>query len=1017
MALIAHWPLNGNANDISGNELNGTPTDITYANGKIGQAADFSGSTTSNVNLGQSNLVNLQLDKPWSIVLWGFKNVNNGYFISKGANGSAGQQYAIWDDGSIRFTVGGISSSGVSIVNNTWYHFCLVNNGDGTAKTHINGLFSRAITIGTVEATTTDTLLGLRRNTSPNTGTAYPLSGLINDVRIYDHALTDMEIQEIARAKILHYTFDDMQEPTTNHGRMLESVSLAGGLAGSWSIQKLERDTVKVTALIDNPASATWGDITNVLTGTRTIIAGNPVTLSCEVVDFKGSLSRIFPASGGFGTLYAGTYGIFMNRVYRTITHTSNWTHNILIRVANNANILAGDYLVIRLTQIEEKSYPTEYTPASRTGLIRDYSGFFNDSVALTEVNTPRWTPEAKVGVGAYLFNGIGNSDVSGGVIIPESTLPSIAINNPFTIAFWFKATGTATAAIIRKEGAFELYKSGTSLVYRIWNPSQVQSTLGTFTINEWEHIVVLHNGTSTGKLFKNGVLQNTYSVSGTPSSITNVLGIGAYPNRTWASDCYIDDFRIYATELSDKDIKDLYEDRAEIEQSGVLYARDFLSNVEQTVNLLSNVIDTTFETTTGLGIYSGTTTVTDEITFNSHKVYKVQPAISGASGFNITSDIYVPANTVANMSFWVYIPETQTINGTFEIHRHALPDGTCLSGNCHWYSSVDYTNRTWDNNSPKGRWFRREITIQTNSYVPVNGYLLRSFVYNGGSNGGGYFYVAEPQIELKSYPTPFTKSFRPAIQLPSTIKFGANDIHETGTENYEDFSTVGITDGLIGYWPLEKNTKDVSGKKRDATASGAVLQQDSYYFDGVNDTLNFGTGDTFFPLYAHTISIMFRSDGTTESTGTSPALFGFTYGIRGFVGSNGFPNYVLYKVGFAASVSASDGYNYNDGLWHLYTATCDGTTMKLYLDSVDQGSANASAFWDGYTSWPTNSWNLGKDNNNVMYHFKGNMKQHKLFNRALTAEEIKIEYDVMVNNEVLFHESGTVYAKALIQY
>ena len=44
-----------------------------------------------------------------------------------------------------------------------------------------------------------------------------------------------------------------------------------------------------------------------------------------------------------------------------------------------------------------------------------------------------------------------------------------------------------------------------------------------------------------------------------------------------------IDDIRIYATALSDKDIKDLYEARAEIEESGVLYARDLLSNAEET--------------------------------------------------------------------------------------------------------------------------------------------------------------------------------------------------------------------------------------------------------------------------------------------------------------------------------------------------------------------------------------------------------------------------------------------------
>jgi len=168
--------------------------------------------------------------------------------------------------------------------------------------------------------------------------------------------------------------------------------------------------------------------------------------------------------------------------------------------------------------------------------------------------------------------------------------------------------------------------------------------------------------------------------------------------------------------------------------------------------------------------------------------------------------------------------------------------------------------------------------------------------------------------MEQKRYPSVYTKDYRPAIQLPLTLEFTGNEIHETGTANFEDFSTVGIVDGLIGYWPLEKDTQDVSGKNRNASALGPILQQDSYYFDGIDDTLNFGTGDTFFPIYSHTISVMFRSDGVTDTTGTNPALFGFTYGIRGFIGSNGHPNYTLYKTGFSASISASDGYNYHDG-------------------------------------------------------------------------------------------------------
>ena len=46
MALIAHWPLNGNTNDISGNLWNGNLMGSpTYTNGKIGQAVSLNGST------------------------------------------------------------------------------------------------------------------------------------------------------------------------------------------------------------------------------------------------------------------------------------------------------------------------------------------------------------------------------------------------------------------------------------------------------------------------------------------------------------------------------------------------------------------------------------------------------------------------------------------------------------------------------------------------------------------------------------------------------------------------------------------------------------------------------------------------------------------------------------------------------------------------------------------------------------------------------------------------------------
>jgi|AntRauTorcE11897_2_1112592.scaffolds.fasta_scaffold06145_7 hypothetical protein len=47
MALVAHYKLDGNANDSSGYENDGSPSGVSWTNGKISQAAQMdSGSIT-----------------------------------------------------------------------------------------------------------------------------------------------------------------------------------------------------------------------------------------------------------------------------------------------------------------------------------------------------------------------------------------------------------------------------------------------------------------------------------------------------------------------------------------------------------------------------------------------------------------------------------------------------------------------------------------------------------------------------------------------------------------------------------------------------------------------------------------------------------------------------------------------------------------------------------------------------------------------------------------------------------
>ena len=70
--LIAHYPLNGNANDISGNNINGTVVNATLTtdrNGNLNSAYYFNGSNTY-IELPFSNLYNFAPQDSFSISVW-----------------------------------------------------------------------------------------------------------------------------------------------------------------------------------------------------------------------------------------------------------------------------------------------------------------------------------------------------------------------------------------------------------------------------------------------------------------------------------------------------------------------------------------------------------------------------------------------------------------------------------------------------------------------------------------------------------------------------------------------------------------------------------------------------------------------------------------------------------------------------------------------------------------------------------------------------------------------------------
>jgi hypothetical protein len=192
---------------------------------------------------------------------------------------------------------------------------------------------------------------------------------------------------------------------------------------------------------------------------------------------------------------------------------------------------------------------------------------------------------------------------------------------------------------------------------------------------------------------------------------------------------------------------------------------------------------------------------------------------------------------------------------------------------------------------------------------------------------------------------------------------------------------------------------KDLSGNGNNGTLiNGPTFDSGnlgSIVFDGVNDTVNMGIGNTFFPLPQFTINTWFKSFGTVDTTGTSPSLYGFTFGIRCIVGTSVL-SFSVDNGSNLSGTSTTGNIPFRNGDWYNCTMTHTGTVNSMYINGQFNVSVNRT--WSGTSRWPTNAWNLGRDNNNNNQFFFGQIPQCQIYNRALTAQEILQNYNATKN-------------------
>lgn len=217
--LVADYPFNGNANDASGNNLNGSITNATFDFDRFGVAnssIQFTNQTTSCVAI--TNFASVTLSNQMTISLWAKFNQSWGFHVEslfwRGLYPNTTIEIAVNQDSSQYgsgnyaplFTVTTIDSYAVQITGTNFMQFSSLTNWNQFVGVFSNGLMSlyfdgikvgNATATGSIISDASALIIG---------GSSHPVSGAydrnVDDVQIYNQAFSDFQVQQLYQNQI-----------------------------------------------------------------------------------------------------------------------------------------------------------------------------------------------------------------------------------------------------------------------------------------------------------------------------------------------------------------------------------------------------------------------------------------------------------------------------------------------------------------------------------------------------------------------------------------------------------------------------------------------------------------------------------------------------------------------------------------------------------------------------------------------------------------------------------------------
>lgn len=205
------------------------------------------------------------------------------------------------------------------------------------------------------------------------------------------------------------------------------------------------------------------------------------------------------------------------------------------------------------------------------------------------------------------------------------------------------------------------------------------------------------------------------------------------------------------------------------------------------------------------------------------------------------------------------------------------------------------------------------------------------------------------------------------------------------------------VSDGLVAYYPFNGNADDKSGNDNNGTVNGAKFTTDRHgepdkaaNFDGKSwievpglklDLHSLTFGAWFITSDKRYVTSMVSQPGGSTTTGTRIGLL---------------TSKACFTTGAGNGPTLLSSNAVNDDVWHHLVGAFDRGQLHLYVDGELQGFAK----FEAGPHFPDESVYIGKEfrlptTGNDYRYYTGSLDDVRIYNRALSADEVKALYDL----------------------